>query len=69
MEDIRLSVRLKRLGRPACLRARVTTSARRWERHGVWRTIALMWRLRLAHALGADPQHLAIDYGYRPPER
>jgi rSAM/selenodomain-associated transferase 2 len=69
MEDIRLSSRLKRQGRPACLRARVTTSARRWERHGVWRTIALMWRLRLAHALGADPHRLAIAYGYRPPER
>ena len=46
MEDIAISRRLKRHGRPLCLTACVTTSARRWERHGVWRTIVLMWRLR-----------------------
>jgi len=62
MEDIALSRLLKRGGRPACLRARVTTSARRWEAHGVLRTIFLMWRLRLLYALGAPPQRLARDY-------
>ena len=66
MEDIALSKALKRHGRPACLRQRVTTSARRWERGGVWRTILLMWRLRAAYFLGADPRQLAIRYGYRP---
>jgi rSAM/selenodomain-associated transferase 2 len=66
MEDIALSRELKRHGPPACLRERVTTSARRWEQHGVWRTIALMWRLRAAYFLGADPRQLAIRYGYRP---
>jgi rSAM/selenodomain-associated transferase 2 len=35
MEDIEISRRLKRLGRPACLRARVCTSGRRWEQRGV----------------------------------
>jgi len=69
MEDIALSAALKRHGPPACLRPPVITSARRWERHGVWRTIALMWRLRAAYFLGADPARLAITYGYRPPER
>lgn len=62
MEDIELSKRLKRLGRPACLRARVTTSGRRWARHGPLRTILLMWRLRLAYFLGADPARLAARY-------
>jgi len=66
MEDIALSRTLKRHGRPACLTARVTTSARRWERHGAWRTIVLMWRLRAAYFLGADPKKLALRYGYRP---
>jgi len=66
MEDIAFSLALKRLGRPACLDRRVITSGRRWERHGVWRTIALMWRLRAAYALGADPARLARQYGYRP---
>jgi len=62
MEDIALSRLLKRRGRPACLRACVTTSARRWEARGVLRTIVLMWRLRLLYALGAAPQRLARDY-------
>lgn len=66
MEDIAISRLLGKHGRPACLRDRVTTSARRWERHGAWRTIFLMWRLRAAFRLGADPRELAIRYGYRP---
>ncbi len=66
MEDIAISGRLKQHGPPACLSERVTTSARRWERDGVWRTILLMWRLRAAYFFGADPRRLAIRYGYRP---
>lgn len=62
MEDVALCRLLKRRGRPACLRSRVTTSARRWEAHGVLRTILLMWRLRLLYALGFAPQRLARDY-------
>ena len=40
----------------------LTTSERRWERRGTWTTIFLMWRLRLAYALGADPKRLAHRY-------
>jgi rSAM/selenodomain-associated transferase 2 len=69
MEDIALSARLKRVSWPLCLRARVTTSARRWRQHGMLRTVLLMWRLRLSYFLGADPQRLARDYGYVPSER
>jgi rSAM/selenodomain-associated transferase 2 len=64
MEDIAICKRLKRLGRPLCLRACVTTSGRRWEKHGVLSTILLMWRLRFAYFLGADPKQLARRYGY-----
>jgi rSAM/selenodomain-associated transferase 2 len=64
MEDIALSKRLKRLGRPLCLRERAVTSGRRWETHGVFRTILLMWRLRLAYFFGADPAALAGRYRY-----
>jgi len=64
MEDVALSARLKRLGTPVCLAARVTTSGRRWHRHGLWRTILLMWQLRLRYFLGADPARLARAYGY-----
>lgn len=62
MEDVALSRALLRQGRPACLRQRVLTSGRRWERHGTLRTILLMWRLRLAYAFGADPHRLARRY-------
>ena len=62
MEDIALSRTLRARSRPACLRACVVTSSRRWERHGIVRTIALMWRLRLEYALGADPERLARMY-------
>lgn len=66
MEDIELSVRLRRVGRPACLAARATTSGRRWERDGAWRTILLMWRLRFAYWRGAPPAELHRRY-YGPP--
>jgi rSAM/selenodomain-associated transferase 2 len=62
MEDIELSRRLKALGRPACLRARVRTSGRRWEQRGVWRTIWLMWRLRWRYWRGESPARLAEAY-------
>ena len=62
MEDVAFSKRLKRHGPPLCLRHRLTTSGRRWEQHGVLRTILLMWRLRLAYWLGADPHKLAMRY-------
>lgn len=67
MEDIALCKRLKRVARPLCLRERVITSGRRWQKHGVLPTIYLMWRLRASYFLGADPQQLAIRYGYLPP--
>ncbi|MBU6439408.1 MAG: TIGR04283 family arsenosugar biosynthesis glycosyltransferase [Betaproteobacteria bacterium] len=62
MEDVEISRRLRRLGRPASLRLRVRTSSRRWLRHGVLRTVLLMWWLRLRYALGAEPTLLARLY-------
>lgn len=62
MEDIDFSRRARALSAPACLRARVTTSGRRWEKHGVLRTVLLMWRLRLRYFFGADPRELALAY-------
>ena len=64
MEDVALSARLKRIGPPLALRARVTTSPRRWRKHGTLRTMLLMWQLRLRFFLGADPVKLARAYGY-----
>jgi rSAM/selenodomain-associated transferase 2 len=63
MEDIAISQRLKRLCRPFCIRTPVVTSGRRWENNGIWRTILLMWRLRLAYYFGVAPASLAARYG------
>ena len=62
MEEIAFSKRLKRYARPVCVDQFITTSSRRWERNGPLRTIALMWFMRLAYALGADPAWLAGLY-------
>lgn len=63
MEDVELSRRLKRAGgAPLCLRERIVTSGRRWERHGPLRTIVAMWRWRLAYWCGAHPARLAAEY-------
>jgi rSAM/selenodomain-associated transferase 2 len=69
MEDIAMSRALKRCSAPLCLADTVVTSDRRWETQGVMRTIVLMWRLRLAYAMGAAPDRLARRYGYGPRER
>jgi len=62
MEDIALSRALKKHGRPACIRQKLLTSARRWQKHGIARTILTMWGLRLAYFIGISPHHLAKYY-------
>ena len=61
MEDIDFSRRLKQKGATAALTATVTTSFRRWERHGPLRTLLLMWVLRFLYWIGVSPSHL-IDW-------
>lgn len=62
MEDLELSYRLKRRGELACLRERVVTSARRWQRDGIARTIGLMWLLRFLYFIGVSPRYLKTFY-------
>ena len=62
MEDLAISKKLKRISRPDRLAGPIITSSRRWERDGAWRTIAVMWFLRTAYHLGADPDRLAGIY-------
>jgi rSAM/selenodomain-associated transferase 2 len=62
MEDIELSTRLKWICRPACLPGPVLASSRRWEKHGIIRTILLMWTLRFLYWLGVSPARLARWY-------
>ncbi len=62
MEDIVFCRALKGMGNIACLRSRVVTSARRWERDGVWRTILRMWMLKLCYFAGVSPSRLKQFY-------
>ncbi|WP_350559242.1 TIGR04283 family arsenosugar biosynthesis glycosyltransferase [Psychrobacter sp. CAL346-MNA-CIBAN-0220] len=56
MEDIELCKRLKNIAKPACLRSKATTSARRWQQNGTGRTIFLMWQLRFDYWRGISPE-------------
>jgi rSAM/selenodomain-associated transferase 2 len=62
MEDLEFSRRARKFAWPAAIAARATTSGRRWEKHGVWRTILLMWSLRWRYWCGEDPSTLARRY-------
>ncbi|WP_227369985.1 TIGR04283 family arsenosugar biosynthesis glycosyltransferase [Halomonas sp. M20] len=62
MEDVEMTSRLKRLSRPTCVPQRVASSGRRWERHGLWSTMVLMWRLRYRYWQGVDSRRLVKAY-------
>lgn len=63
MEDLDFTRRLRAAGRFVVADAgAAVTSARRWHTHGVMRTIALMWTLRLGYHLGVSPALLARWY-------
>ena len=62
MEDIELCKRLKAIGKPACLRSKVITSARRWQQYGTWRTIGLMWHLRFDYWRGVSADNIKQRY-------
>lgn len=63
MEDVAFSRALKRRGTVACLRSRVITSARRWQREGIWSTILKMWALKSLYLAGISPVRLKRYYG------
>jgi len=62
MEDVAFSKQLKRHGKIACLKNKVVTSSRRWEKHGIIKTVILMWKLRFLYWLGKSPEKLAEMY-------
>lgn len=61
-EDLDFTRRLKRAGRVACLRSKVTTSARRWRTGGIMRTVLRMWTIRSLYLAGVSPLRLARMY-------
>ncbi len=62
MEEFALCRALQTQGRLALASATVSTSARRFERHGVLRTWWLMARLQWSWRRGATPEELARQY-------
>ena len=61
-EDLDFARRLKRVGRVACLRSKVITSARRWRKGGIMRTVLRMWTIRSLYLAGVSPMRLARMY-------
>ncbi len=62
MEDIETSGVLKKYSLPVCLRQKVITSSRRWEKNGVFATVLLMWKLRLLYFFGVSADKLSQKY-------
>ena len=63
MEDYDFVRRLRARGRIAIAPAHVTTSSRRWLRHGVWRTTLTHQRMLLGRHLGVSFERLAAWHG------
>jgi rSAM/selenodomain-associated transferase 2 len=61
MEDVEVSRRLSRLGRPAYLDCPAIVSARRFERSGWWRVLLRNWLFRLSYRC-AGPRACAAIY-------
>ena len=61
-EDVDFAARLRRCGRVACLRSKVTTSARRWRKNGLLRTVIRMWAIKSMFLAGVSPQWLKRHY-------
>ncbi|MDI6795555.1 MAG: TIGR04283 family arsenosugar biosynthesis glycosyltransferase [Desulfatibacillaceae bacterium] len=62
MEDVDLARKLGRIGRFCFVRARVVTSARRWQQEGLLARTLKNYSLLLRHAFGDSPQSLAKKY-------
>ncbi len=62
MEDIAMSRKLKKIRSPLCMKQKVLTSSRRWEKNGIINTILKMWWLRFSYFIGVEPVRLARQY-------
>lgn len=58
MEDVEFFRQIKRRGRVVVLGEKVEISPRRWLKHGIWRTVMLMYLLRGGYWLGIHPATL-----------
>ncbi|PSB10698.1 glycosyltransferase [Pleurocapsa sp. CCALA 161] len=65
MEDFEFIQRIKNRGKIAIAPAAVTTSARRWQKLGVWQTTAINQLMIAGYYLGISPAQLSKFYRYR----
>jgi rSAM/selenodomain-associated transferase 2 len=62
MEDVAICKQARRRYRPGIINAAMLSSSRRWQEHGIVKTVLLMWSLRMAYWLGVDPHRLHRFY-------
>ncbi len=62
MEDIAITKNARKRTAPLVIKSPIVTSSRRWQQRGVVKTVLLMWWLRFAFWLGADPDRLHKFY-------
>ena len=62
MEDVDLVRRLNRIGKFKLVKAKVRTSARRYDRNGIVHTTVRNWSLIIRYLLGQSPEHLHRFY-------
>ena len=63
LEDVEMVRRLRQSGRVVTLRPRISTSARRWQRVGVWRTLLINQIIMAGFFCRVSPERLARLYG------
>jgi len=62
MEDRELSRALRSVADPWKVTSCVLSSSRRWQQHGIWRTVVLMWVMKWRWRMGASAEVLQRCY-------
>jgi rSAM/selenodomain-associated transferase 2 len=62
MEDIEFSKRIRTQFKADCDGPILETSSRRWQKHGILKTVFLMWKLRYQYWRGVSPDKLVKEY-------
>jgi rSAM/selenodomain-associated transferase 2/rSAM/selenodomain-associated transferase 1 len=63
LEDVEMVRRLRRSGKVVTLSPRISTSGRRWQRLGVWRTLLINQIIMAGFFCRVSPERLALLYG------
>lgn len=63
LEDVEMVRRLRRTGKVVTVSSRISTSGRRWQRLGVWRTLLVNQIIMAGFFCQISPERLALLYG------